>query len=423
MKPMRLRMIRLLPSCGGLLPAVAWQLSLALVLLALPAVGWSQIALPPPGHQPGKLPLASRGSSPATASSGVPAVSPPDTVLGLLTGPASWPAPVAITLQSDTVRFGDVAVVLIDFPAAADEVTADSVSSLVDWLVWAEGGTVEQGGGLAGRFGRWLSRLGRKEADRVAAAAEIVGAGRLRITRQARVFHPGPFRLGWAGQPGTRSDVGVVLSRLAGAQEPHPVRSPRSLGWHSYLLASLALVLALLCWLIWWMRQRRGAVTGLAHLRVPAPAYLHAAQELWNLHESRLLARGEGRTFLDRLSGIVRRYVAARYRLGAQEKTADEIAATMLEQGHDRQAAAAFASLLRVCDDRRYGPDDVALPFCREQFAGCCRLLAHVRVEARFSPVPAQLAVDGGRCWARLRQAMAEPVFSSEALVGEVGGD
>jgi hypothetical protein len=142
------------------------------------------------------------------------------------------------------------------------------------------------------------------------------------------------------------------------------------------------------------------------------------------LQEAGLPAKGEGRLFLDRLANILRRYLVGRYCIGASEMTSQEVAESMRRRGYGEQEARAFSELLRMCDERRYGPSSIDGAFCRTLLRSALQLLARVRIVARFTTVPARLAVEGQKCWSRLRELPGLHLAEGDSLAREeVSGD
>jgi hypothetical protein len=201
------------------------------------------------------------------------------------------------------------------------------------------------------------------------------------------------------------------------------VRAPRSLGWNRTLLAALVLLALALVYGVFRWRRRGRAAAGPLPRSIPPPAYLRTAQELWELHAAGLPARGEGRRFLDGLAVVLRHHLAAHYRVRAGEMTSAEVAAALRARGFGGPAAAIAADLLRICDEERYRPDEPEAAWCQARFAGALELVERTRIPALFTPVPPELAVEGEKCWARLRQWLAEgQAVPASAAPGEVEG-
>jgi hypothetical protein len=360
---------------------------------------------PGPGGAGSLVPRSSMQAAPPMSR--VAPTVPPDTVLAQLSGPEGWPEPTAIHVWPDTVAFGEPVWLVLDFPAGAGKLAPDSLTCSADWWVWADRAATH---GRRGPLG-WLSKLAavwhrRSQLPRRASIPGIPEG--LRLSRQARVLHAGAYRVAWGPQHGAVSPLGTVTSRLDGGQKAAPIRPPLPLGWSwSVLFAALLALLALigLLWRLWRRGRRPGMLP--ADVEIPPPAYLQTARDLWRLHQDELPAKGQGRLFLDRLAGIVRAYVSARYRVRAAEMTAGEVACALTAAGHGRAVIETITRLLQSCDDQRYGPGSVGQEFCRGKMVDCVRLLQEVRIEARFAPVPARLAIDGGLCWSHL-QAFAQ---------------
>jgi hypothetical protein len=359
------------------------------------------------------------GGSPMPGTLPVPA--PPDTAVALLRGPSDWPRPSTVIVWPDTARFGAPVLLVLDFPSGGGHLAADSLTTTATWLAWADAPATRRGG-LRG----WLARLlaGRTDASaaRLLAEADLPPAAGRRLTRVARVFHPGPFRMIWE-EAGPASPVVSLVGRLAADAGPLPVRAPRSLGWNWPYLAALALLLLGLVYGVARLRRRGQAGGGPRHRPIPPPAYLRTAQELWELHSAGLPARGEGRRFLDGLAIALRHHLAAHYRVHAGEMTSEEVAVALRARGFGGPAAAIAADLLRACDEQRYRPDEPETAWCQARFARALELVERTRIPALFTPVPPDLAVEGEKCWARLRAWLAEGrAVSAGAPLGEGEG-
>ncbi len=354
-----------------------------------------------------------------SASQTLPAGPPPaaaavvDTALALIEGPPGWPTPTAVAIQPDSVRFGGQAYLVIDFPPAA-EVSPDSLVCRADWLVFADEFAAAEPSGIKG----FLARLrGRPPAGEPPPLPASEGT---RISRRVRLFRPGPIQVGWGEGGEPVSSVYLVRSGLESGFNPAGIRAPRSLGWNWWLLAGcgvVALLLVLLAWYLWRRRSRPSA--GPAHRSLAPPAYLDAAVALWDLHAAELLARGEGRRFLDRLASILRHYLTGRFGIRAGEMTGPEVAAALLQRGHRRPEGAEFARLLARSDDQRYAPGAPVQAACLELFGSGVQLVDQVRIEARYAPVPPDLAIRGQKSWARLQELVRAPGFPGARSSGE----
>jgi hypothetical protein len=105
---------------------------------------------------------------------------------------------------------------------------------------------------------------------------------------------------------------------------------------------------------------------------------------------------------MDRLANILRGYLGKRYRIRAAEMTAQEIEWALRERGFPAKESQAFGQLLGCADERRYAPAEISSTFCFDLFRQAVDLLKRVRVQAHYTTVPADLAVEGNKSWFRL---------------------
>jgi hypothetical protein len=111
--------------------------------------------------------------------------------------------------------------------------------------------------------------------------------------------------------------------------------------------AGSAVALALLAIIIW--RRRRTP----APVPVPARSLLPediARAELDEIAALDLLARGDYRSYHRMISGVVRRYLSARYNFPGYARTTTELQSGMVDSGVDRWQARLVSGLLRECD-------------------------------------------------------------------------
>jgi hypothetical protein len=338
----------------------------------------------------------------------------PDTVLGLLITPPGWPTPSAIEVWPDTVFFGDQVTVVVDYPDSAPEVAVDSLVFEADWLLADEEFAPEEPSGWLAHVRRWLGQSSPPLPDTF---PQSTGQ---RLTRRLRLFRSGPCRIGWADDTGLRSPVVHVLSRLGADSKPVAIRQPRSLGWRWFWISVLLGGLVLLLRLLWWLRKgRRAEPSGPEHTPIPPPAYLATAIALWDLYTAELPAKGQGREFLDRLARIIRSFLLARFGITAEEKTASEVRIALHQRGYRMDAGEGFVQLLHDCDSRRYAPGGVEPSYCLAMLKRAVWLVTVVKIDARFSVVPADLAVSGEKSWSRLAQLGDASDSFAMATVGE----
>lgn len=382
---------------------------------------------PNPSGSPSSQPGAGLIVPPGTGSL-PPGAASTDTAVAVLSGPPTWPQPLSLTVWPDTVAFGGLLTVRVDFPpdtrieSAIAPDAADLVSQ-VPWLIWTDSFGSEPAGGLRGLWQRLTGKRRARAAETAVIPESWTPAEGLRVQRQARIFRSGPLRLQWqAGgvAAGPTSAVLQVASGLAPGDGPMGVRKPRSLGWYWPLLLVLALSAALLiAGLVWLRRRGRRRRPGLEHAPLPPPAYLDVARQLWSLHCEELPARGEGRRYLDRLAGITRGYLRDRFRVRADEMTAGEILTALRGKGYPPAICRRFADLIQQADDCRYSPARVSPLTCDDLLVRMLELMNEVRVVARYTQVPADLAVAGQKSWGHLRAWLLSGARMAGAAVGE----
>jgi len=357
---------------------------------------------PPSGLAP---PTGPTGTLPHTALS--PAPLEPDTVLALLSGGQDWPLPLAVRVMPDSVQFGAIAWVVLDFPLSEVELAADSLGCNAAWLVLPHQKDERPSAGLTGWWRRVFTRAGPPEMPEFPAAIDPPSADVDRLIVPTRIYHPGPFQVGWSTENSAVSALIEVVSGLGPGQQPVPVRSPRPLGWRWYLFIPVVLLLGIILWLYFFWSQKRQAVLSPQHNPIPPPAYLSIAQDLDELTRSDLLASGQGRLYLDRLAAITRRYLEARFFFNARAMTTAEITYTLQRRAYRLRADRRFLNALAVCDSQRYrsGPVDPAI--CRALLAAVVEFIGFNRIEARFTPIPPQLEISGRKCWSALEKRIA----------------
>jgi hypothetical protein len=136
---------------------------------------------------------------------------------------------------------------------------------------------------------------------------------------------------------------------------------------------------------------------------LPAFAWVEAAPALNELASMSHVGADSGRAFLDRLAGILRRYLAVRFQLPAEEMTPAEIAAAGEQAGWPPAALQGFVRLLQRCDDDRYAPDPVAAHRCRASLEEALDLIEAVRIQPRYTPVAAEATAVAEAAWRQLR--------------------
>jgi len=348
--------------------------------------GLGQVDQLPPGSPPLVPPL---GMMPGAT---VPAAI--DTGLAILEFPDPAPTPAAVYTLQDTVLFGDMFHLVLDYPDTVAEAPDVNLAAGQEWLTWVP----DEKPGLVGRF------LGRGNGPQPDMSALPDGGDRFRVVRSFRVYRTDPFRL----QAGTFvSSVIHVRGRVGGTDEMAGIRAPRPAGWSVLVVLGLllffTLILMLARWL--WNRGRRGEEP--TDRELPLPAWLTAAIELRDLVQEGFLNRGDCRPFLDGLAGIARRFVAGRYRIAAQEMTGREIITACAELGHRSTRPGVFAGLIDVLDLRRYDSEASDAGWCREQAVQLYDQISSERIMPRFTEVPADLMREGESAWAGLKRELS----------------
>jgi hypothetical protein len=161
-----------------------------------------------------------------------------------------------------------------------------------------------------------------------------------------------------------------------------------------------ALAGAVALWL--WLRRRLRRGTAVVDRPLPAPGWMPAAIALWRLDQEDLPARGNGRVFLDRLAAILRAYLAARFYLAACESTAAELAAAVDGSGWPSMPLRDFVALIAAADGDRFAPGRIEPARCRADLARAVALISAVRIDPRYTAVPAALRVDAEAAWSGL---------------------
>lgn len=382
------------PLAFGVLWCLGW-----LSLAAFPGV--AQMPLDPGQAQPSGMP---------------PEPAEPDTVTAHVELPAEWPVPVGMTVVPDTVRVGDTIWLVLDFddhlPGAEATAWADSLEHDAGWLEprmepelsWWRRLTIKATGG-GGRP--------------IPADVEPRSTGSRRVAAW-RVYRTDPFRIA-AGDD--ISPIITVVGRTEGLGDVAAIRDPDIPGWNPTVPLAVLLALVLLIvvarWL--WRRRTRHEMT-IRDWPVAPPAWLAAVVQLRQLLQDDLLSRGEGRIFLDRLAHVVRQYVSGRYRIAALEMTGREITDACRALGYRSEYPQRLGDLVGELDRRRYDPTELDLAGCRRRVAELFAVMAEVRIEARYTPVPAadQLAAD--QAWAHLQQELG-PLSLATAGVTATGDD
>lgn len=321
-----------------------------------------------------------------------------DTAMAILEFPDANPAQVAFHTVQDTVLFGDVFHLILEFDGqqvGPTEGFPEAVLSVgEDWLVSVP---MEKPGFLDKALGRESNPL-----PDLSALPEI--GDRNRVVLSFRVYRTNPFRI----KVGSfESPVIQVRARVSETDEMVGIRTPRPGGWSPLSALGFLLGLVLVLWLAWWLWDRRHGGEELLDRDLPPPAWLAAAIELRDLLHGGLLSRGDSRAFLDGLAGITRRFVAGRYRIAAQEMTGREIIAACTGLGHRSTQPGTFARMIDSVDHHRYNPEASGAGWCRDQAILFYDQMAEVRIQPQYSVVSPDLRRQGEKAWSDLKRELA----------------
>ncbi len=321
-----------------------------------------------------------------------------DTAMAVLEFPPSEPAPAAINTVQDTVLFGDVLYLILDFTGQQDGQTEGypeaRLSAGNDWLVPVPAVKPD-----------FLDRVLGRNAEPAPEMSDLPDVGdQTRLVQSFRVYRTTPFRL----QVGAFvSPVIQVKARVAGTGEMAGIRAPRPVGWSPLAALGLLLFLLLFLWLAWLLWDRRHRGDDLLDRDLPPPAWLDAAIEMRNLLHEGSLGRGDSQAFLDGLARITRRFVAGRYRIAAQEMTGREIITACSDLGHRSTQPGIFARMIDSVDRSRYNPETSGAGWCRDQAVLLYDQMAAVRILPRYSEVSADLCRQGEKAWSDLKRELA----------------
>lgn len=351
-------------------------------------------ALPCAGQVDQKPPQVPPVGIPGAQIPGAPAPAVIDTAVAVFEIPANFPASITAHTIQDTVRFGDLFHLVLDYsPPPEGELEIDPAPG-ADWLAAVK----ENKPGLVSRI------LGKDAGPQLDTSGLPDLGDQVRVVYTFRVYRTNPFRL----QVGSfLSPVIHVQGRVAGTDQTAPVRGPRSAGWSVLVVLILLAVLVVILLLARWLWNRSSPLSGPSDRPLPVPAWLAAAIELRDLLQGGFLQRGDNRAFLDGLAGITRRFVAARYRIPAQDMTGREIIAACAGLGHRSTQPGVFARLIDALDRRRYDPEGSPVAWSREQAVLFFDQLSEVRLMPRFTEVPGPLRREGDLAWAGLERELS----------------
>jgi len=312
----------------------------------------------------------------------------PDTVDIVITVPDSLPQPVAVHVVQDTLEFGGLLNLVLDY--APDQPDGPQLQPRAegDWLVPC---SVPHPGFLARLFG--------SDSMPSVDLSALPATDGLRVVRSFRVYRRDPLRIRWHNQV---SPVLIVAGRTVGANEMATIRDPRGLHWTPWRLILAAVVLLGLAVLARWLWLRRHTLTPLADWPVPVPPWLGFAVGLQELLTDNILGRGDSRLFLDRLALLARSYVAGRYRVAAREMTGHEITRACLNLGYEVAHPAGFSRLIDLADRERYKQGAPEPSFCREQAAELLERVQRVRLGTEYVTIPPEQLLAAQKAWAAL---------------------
>ena len=98
------------------------------------------------------------------------------------------------------------------------------------------------------------------------------------------------------------------------------------------------------------MRHYGKSLSDIFHPAPPIPPHEEAFRALERLYVLRLCQHDKHKLYYSTLTDILRRYIAARFEVGAMEMTSDEIIAAMREVELQKKAAMDMADVLRAAD-------------------------------------------------------------------------
>lgn len=175
-------------------------------------------------------------------------------------------------------------------------------------------------------------------------------------------------------------DVEAEQEGLAGIKPPSSTDMD-----FSALRAALAIVaLLLVCSLVgWWLFRRYGPKLAARSVptdpfdRMPPHEWVYAA--LRELMERRLVEEGRVEEFYGELAWIVKRYLAARYRVDLMERTTGEVPAALEGCGAPAEPSVWALELLRRSDRVKFARQIPAASECRAEVEHAYRIVDHTR--------------------------------------------
>lgn len=126
--------------------------------------------------------------------------------------------------------------------------------------------------------------------------------------------------------------------------------------WWGYIRWILgALLLAGICWLIWWLLGKIGNYNGkyipAAKKEPERPAEEVALEELDRIREEKIWTQGHTKQYHTELTDVLRTYIAKRFGVASTEKTSDETLQAMKPiLSEQRELHASLSKVLRLAD-------------------------------------------------------------------------
>lgn len=336
---------------------------------------------------------------PAGPTPGAPLPAVVDTAVAVLEWTGSGSGPANVSAVGDSVVFGEILQVVLDFPEPMEGEPSWEVADGADWLVPVP--RKEPG---------WWDRLRGRSGPAPDLPDSLTATEGARSILGCRIYRTQPFRI-MVGD--VLSPVITVVGRVAGTGDIAAIRAPRPVGFSLPVLIVMVLALILIVVLGWFFWDRKRGGDDLEDRELPVPAWLAAGIELRDLYWAGDLGRGDSRVFLDHLAGVVRRFVARRYRVAAQEMTGREIINACARLGHSIADPGAFARIIDELDLRRYNPEAASAAWCREKTILLFHHMGRVRVVPRYTDVPADRLLEGEKAWAELRREFPAADFQA----------
>ncbi|MDX2474863.1 MAG: hypothetical protein QNL91_14275, partial [Candidatus Krumholzibacteria bacterium] len=166
----------------------------------------------------------------------------PDTVQIRISVPDSLPQPAAVYVVQDTLAFGGLLHLVLEYPADQIDSPALRPESDGQWLVPYE---APQRG--------FIARLLKPQTEPALDLSSLPAADGLRVVRSFRVYRRDPLQISWQEY---LSPVLMVAGQTAGADNTATIRTPRSLIWTPWRLMGVVALLMVLSFLVYWIWRR-----------------------------------------------------------------------------------------------------------------------------------------------------------------------